>query len=104
MPEAEKTIERVLDVGKWKLGVEAGHDVLGVYLKGMRNRPFPLMSVNREQFAERTTRKLNGTFDNEAVLRGVPVCYWHDGQSIHLWPAAAHQWTLRIDLAKRVKV
>ncbi len=97
-----KTIERKLAVGKWRLNI--GHDMkdcelLGVYLKGMRNRPFELNRVTPETFFERAPKDENGQpQDTPTMMRGVPVFYLLQGTTVFLWPAPSHEWKLELRL------
>ncbi len=97
-----KTIERQLNVGKWRifLGHDMkDHELLGVYLKGMRNRPFPVMKASPETFFERAPKDENGQpYDTPSMLRGVPVMYLQQGTTVFLWPAPSHEWKLELRL------
>ena len=99
----DKSIERVLDVGKWRLKTEGGYEVMGVWLKGLRNRMHCLLKVEPAEFDSRCMKDPDGKVKEDSVLRGVPVCYKEEGGMICLWPAPAHQWGIRIDLTKKVK-
>ena len=96
-----KTITRTLDVGKWRVGIDGGYDVDAVKLRGMRNRDFPLLRVEKDEFLSRCQRSPDGTIDNSVVIRGVPVAYMVEAGKVWLWPSPAHQWTIAIDLHKR---
>lgn len=97
----DKTIERTLEVGKWRLRVDGGHDVTAVRLKGMRNRAHPLYKVEPEEFLSRCIKTPDGKISESTVTRGVPVCYKEEAGMVCLWPSPAHQWIIEIDLHKR---
>ena len=101
--EPDKSVERTLDVGKWRVRGEGGYDVAAVFLKGLRARRFPLMKVEPAEFNARCMCDPDGKIKDDAVLRGVPSCYKEEGGMISLWPSPAHQWTIQIDLTKRGK-
>ena len=101
--EPDKTVERTLDVGKWRLKIDGGYDTVAVALKGLRNRRFPLLKVEPAEFNSRCMCDPDGKIKDDAVLRGVPSCYKEEGGMISLWPSPAHQWIIQIDLSKRGK-
>ena len=101
--EPDKSVERTLDVGKWRVRGEGGYDVAAVFLKGMRNRRFKLIKVDATEFDEKCMKSSDGKVKDDAVLRGVPYFYKEEGGMISLWPSPAHQWTIQIDLTKRGK-
>lgn len=94
----EKTIERHIDVGKWQMKVEAGHDASGVRLKGQRNRHIELKQLPTEEFRSYLNYAPDGKVREDSILRGMPI-YWHFiGNTVQIWPAPAHQWDIEIDL------
>ena len=96
-----KTVTRNLDVGKWRMNVP--EQVVGVRLKGMRNRAHPLLQVPKEQFTARLMKRPNGEVVDPAVLRGVPSTYYQEGTFLMIWPSPAHTWTIEIDTIKKEK-
>ena len=98
MPDA--VINRDLPVGKWKIGITPGYEVENVCLRGLRDRPYPLMRVEKEDFFARTPKDHSG---DPIVIQGTPTCYAHDGQTVLIWPSPRHQWKIQIDLNKRKK-
>ena len=99
----DKTIQRPLDTGKWKIGYDPGYEVIAVSLVGMRNRPYPLTRITREEFQSRCMKGPGGEFENNVVVRGTPHWYAIEGHCVCLNPSPAHAWTIKIDLAKRNK-
>ena len=91
-------IQRPLDTGKWKVGIKPGREVVSVSLVGMRNRPYPLSKITKEEFQSRCMRGPTGAFEDNIVTRGTPHWYYFDGAVIHLNPSPAHQWTLQVEL------
>ena len=96
-----KTTTKQLDVGKWRMGVN--EPVVGVRLRGMRNRTHPLLAVPKEQFTARLMKRPNGEIVDPAVLRGVPSTYYQEGMFLMIWPSPAHTWTIEIDTIKKEK-
>lgn len=93
-----KTIERHIDVGKWQMKVETGHDVTAFRLKGQRNRPIELRHLPTDEFRAHLSYSPDGKVKEDAILRGMPL-YWHSiGNTVQIWPAPAHQWDIEIDL------
>ena len=93
-----KTIQKHIDVGKWKIRVDSTYEAVDVRLKGMRNRHIGLIRLPQEDFRSRFSRNPDGSAKDDAVLRGVPM-YWHfEAQTVQIWPAPAHQWDIEIDL------
>lgn len=103
MPLTEGQYEKVLEPGKWRIQVPAGREVVGVTLKGMRGRNYPLTCVGKQVFHSRLMKRANGEVSEAAILRGVPSCYLHDGPWLMFWPAPAHTWTVTYDTVPRVK-
>ena len=99
----DKTIQRPLDTGKWKIGFDGGYEVLGVSLVGLRNRPYNLTKISKEEFQSRCMKGPGGDFENSVVVRGTPHWYAVEGHCVYLNPSPAHAWTIKIDLAKRSK-
>lgn len=101
----DKTIDRDLEVGQWKLGLDDGkghYELESVHLIGLRNRPFPLMRVDADEFKNRVPFDAKGSpVESPFAMRGVPVAYYAYGTRVFLWPAPAHKWTIRLSL--RVK-
>lgn len=96
-------IEKTIEVGRWKIGIQPGQQVLGVSLKGMRNRWHKLAAVPFKEFTARCMVDPDGKIRDDAVTRGVPTCYTFDAYNVCLWPSPAHRWTIRIELEKRKK-
>ena len=93
-----KTIQKHIDVGRWKIRVESTYEPTDVRLKGMRNRHIQLLRLNQDEFRSRFSRNDDGTAKEDAVLRGTPT-FWHfEAQTVQIWPAPAHQWDVEIDL------
>lgn len=93
-----KTIEKHIDCGKWKLGLEGGYIPTEVRLRGSRNRTTPLRRLPKEEFRARFSYDPDGKVKDDVVLRGMPL-YWHfEGNTVQLWPAPSHQWDVEIDL------
>ena len=98
-----KTIEKKLEPGKWRFGVEAGRVVVAVRLKGMRGRMHDLLSVAKDEFLSRLQKRPNGEVVEAAVLRGTPNSFLQDGPWLMIWPSPVHGWTIEFDLTPRVK-
>ena len=93
-----KTIQKHIDVGKWKIRVDSTYDAVDVRLKGMRNRHIQLIRLDADDFRARFSRDPDGKAKEDWALRGTPM-YWHfEAQTVQLWPAPAHQWDVEIDL------
>ena len=100
-----RVLEKTLEVGQWKIGFDSAKGRYvpgGVYLIGMRNRPFPLLRTDVDEFKTRMPFDRNGNpVESPFVLRGVPVAYYSYSNVIYVWPAAAHRWRLQIKLRER---
>ena len=95
------TIEKHLDVGKWRIQVSG--EITGVFLKGMRGRRHPLVRTDKADFSSRLMKRPNGEVTDPAVLRGTPSMYCHEGPWLMLWPSPAHQWTIEIEVIRKAK-
>jgi hypothetical protein len=97
-----KIVTRNLKVGQWRIQLSheiGGHEVEGVFLKGNRNRPWPIIQVSEEEFFKR----FPADQPDESVLRGIPSMWVQRGSLLYLWPSPAHEWTLEIRMIKREK-
>jgi hypothetical protein len=93
-------MERTIPVGKWRINTEIGLEVLRVFIKGMRDRPFELRRVTREDFDSRLVKTPNGKVIDTTVLRGLPSCFTTEGSVVLIWPSPAHQWKMQFEVRK----
>jgi len=95
-----KVIERTVDPGKWRIGTEPGAEVLRVWIKGMRDRPWELLKVSKEDFFSMVQKIPNGTAIDNALLRGLPSKFTTEGHIVLIWPAPNHQWKMQFEIRK----
>ena len=98
-----RIVNKNLEPGKWRIQVQAGHEVTKVRLLGQRNRWYDLIELTKEDFNSRLMKRPNGEVPDAVILRGVPACYIHDGPWLMLWPSPAHNWKLQYVTAPKVK-
>ena len=101
--EGMTSYTKQLEPGKWRLQIQSGREVMGVRLKGQRNRWFDLNPSPKEDFHARLMKRPNGEVSEAAVLRGSPSIYVHEGPWLMLWPSPAHNWTVEITTRAKVK-
>jgi hypothetical protein len=98
-----KVIERAIEPGKWRYGFSRdlpGHFISGVFIKGMRNRLWPLWQVGVEEF------KLRFPHDTDTdrpphVLCGTPSMWMQQGTNVYLWPAPTDGWILQVRMMEK---
>jgi len=98
-----KTQTRKLEPGKWRFQIQAGQEVTGVRLVGMRNRAHPLLLTEKADFHSRLMKRPNGEVSEAAILRGVPTNYLIEGPWLMIWPSPAHNWIIEYDTVPREK-
>ena len=95
-----RTIERTVEPGKWRIGTEPGAEVLRVFLKGQRNRPWELTRMPDKEFDTYIRRIPNGNATDNVVLRGVPSRWKTEGHIVCIWPAPQHEWKMQFEIRK----
>jgi len=98
------TYQKVLEPGRWRLQIQAGREVKKVTLLGMRSRWYPLTHVPKEDLHARLQKRPNGEVPDAVILRGTPTVYAIEGPWLMMWPAPAHNWTVAITTAPKVKI
>ena len=93
---ATSSYTKVLEPGRWRLQLQAGRELVKVELQGQRHRWYDLTRVERADFQSRLMKRPNGEVPDAVILRGTPAVYTHDGPWLMIWPAPAHNWTLRV--------
>lgn len=110
-PFKGKTYTRTLEVGKWKVGLGtdcSGWGVVNVSLKGLRNRAWPLIGMNKTEFEQlagkvRDPEIPSAAYQTATHLRGTPSRWCQDGNVVCLWPCPTHKWTIEISLVDNRK-
>ena len=97
-----KVVERKVEPGKWRIGFHGdilGHEITAVYLKGLRNRPWPLYQVAIDEFKERFPDI--ETDRPRSVVRGMPSMWTQIGPMVYVWPAPAHEWVMQVRMTEK---
>lgn len=102
----DKIVEKKLNPGKRKFMLTefAQYDLEGIYLKGMRARPWPLARVDADTFFERCPKDAHGHPAPDGVfMHGLPQMFWQHGYTIYLWPAPSNEWIIQFRLRRKAK-
>jgi hypothetical protein len=103
MTEGFSIVERKLEAGKWRIRITEtyGHDITALFIKGLRDRPWPLTQVTFEEFRKRFP--FDETNDNPpAFIRGTPSLWTVYQGMILLWPAPVNDgWTLQVHMTEK---
>jgi len=88
-----KTIEKPIQPGQWKISLKdhiAGHEIVSVALKGLRNHPQYLRAASPAEYFERHPKDVDAPMDTPPAMRATPTMFLNLGQMIYLWPNPSH--------------